>query len=311
MQHAGVGPALQLLHRVDAVHPRLRIGDHDPGRQELAELRPRQHPLLHQHLDARGRRQVAVLVVRALRQDQVHLLERVQHREAVGDHRRVVVLLVEAAAEMLSRLWNASRNFERLSAVRTSGHRAACEPQAVLVVVLVVAAHDRQPVLLVLDVAPEQVVQRPQRIDLEVRQRIVAPVPRGFWNRRAIAFIVCTSIPSSCQYDQISSSRQGWVSLSRRMPKQFSGSSSSMRGEHRALERHVPHLVADQGEVGQGGVWRSVHGLQVLVPQAAQMTCVPTRRTTRSRSRRSKWKFRSATPQFTITKASVATFRRR
>ena len=86
-------------------------------------------------------------------------------------------------------------------------------------VVLVVAAHDAQPVLLVLDVAPEQVVERPQRIDLQIGQRIVVlPSPRTFWKRRVIAFIVCTSMPSSCQYDQISSSRQGLVSLSCKIP---------------------------------------------------------------------------------------------
>ena len=58
-------------------------------------------------------------------------------------------------------------------------HRAALEPQTVVVVVLVVAADDAQPVLLVLDVAPEQVVQRPQRIDLQVGQRIVRRRRRG------------------------------------------------------------------------------------------------------------------------------------
>ena len=93
MQHAGVGPALQLLHRVDAVHPRLGIGHHDAGRQKLAELGPREQPLLHQHFDARRRGQVAELVVRTLRQDQVHFLQRIQHREGVGLDRRVVVLL--------------------------------------------------------------------------------------------------------------------------------------------------------------------------------------------------------------------------
>ena len=52
-------------------------------------------------------------------------------------------------------------------------HRLAVERQAVLVVVLVGAALSRvSRLLLVLDVAPEQVVERPQRIDLQVRQRI-------------------------------------------------------------------------------------------------------------------------------------------
>src|SRR5450830_209463 len=43
--------------------------------QKFAEFGPRQHPLLHQHLDARRRRQVAKLVVRALRQDQMDFLQ--------------------------------------------------------------------------------------------------------------------------------------------------------------------------------------------------------------------------------------------
>ena len=41
-------------------------------------------------------------------------------------------------------------------------------------VVLVGAALHREQVLLVLDVAPQQVAERPQRIDLEMRQRIAA-----------------------------------------------------------------------------------------------------------------------------------------
>ena len=43
---------------------------------------------------------------------------------------------------------------------------------------------------------------------------------RLFWKRRAMAFIVCTSIPCSCQYDQINSSRLGQVSRLLRMPSQ-------------------------------------------------------------------------------------------
>ena len=72
-----------------------------------------------------------------------------------------------------SRLWNASRNFERVSAGLIALHGAAVEPQAVVVVVLVVAPDDAQAVLLVLDVAPQQVVERAQRIDLEVGERIL------------------------------------------------------------------------------------------------------------------------------------------
>ena len=86
-----------------------------------------------------------------------------------------------------------------------------------------------------------------------------------------MAFIDCTSMPSSCQYDQISSVRHGMGELVAQDAEAVLGQFVVDAGEHRALERHVPHLVADQGEVGQGGVRRSVHGLQVFVPQTAQM----------------------------------------
>ena len=68
-----------------------------PARNSRISGRARS-PLLHEHLDARRRGQVAELVVRAFREQQVHLLERVQHGEGVGDDRRVVVLLVEGDA---------------------------------------------------------------------------------------------------------------------------------------------------------------------------------------------------------------------
>ena len=100
VQDADIGPALQLLHGIDAVHPRLGIGDHNAGRQEFAELGSGQEPLLHQHLDPRRRGQVTELVVGPLRQDQVHFLQRIQHREAIRDHRGVVVLLEKDRAEM-------------------------------------------------------------------------------------------------------------------------------------------------------------------------------------------------------------------
>jgi hypothetical protein len=59
------------------------------------------------------------------------------------------------------------------------GHRLADQGQPIVVIVLVGPTRHRQAVILILDEAPEQVVQRPQRIDLQVRQRIAgtaAPV---------------------------------------------------------------------------------------------------------------------------------------
>ena len=76
-------------------------------------------------------------------------------------------------------------------------------------VVLVGAALHREQVLLVLDVAPQQVAERPQRIDLEVRERVAAARRADVLEAPAIALMLCTSMPSSCQYDQISSSRHG------------------------------------------------------------------------------------------------------
>ena len=51
-------------------------------------------------------------------------------------------------------------------------HRFALQAQAVVVVVLGAATVDGEPVLFVLGVAPEQVAQWPQRIDLQIRQRV-------------------------------------------------------------------------------------------------------------------------------------------
>ena len=82
-----------------------------------------------------------------------------------------------------------------------AGDRLAEQADAVLVLVLVGAPLDGQQVPLVLHVAPDEVVDGAQRVDLEAGQRVVArcsPSAR-FWKRREIAFIVWTSMPSSCQ----------------------------------------------------------------------------------------------------------------
>ena len=102
----------------------------------------------------------------------MHFLERVEQREAVGDDRRVVVLLVE------------DRRSDAAGCGTPRGTSSGCRPAAASAPpcrrasgrsdgrTRRRAASTRQPVLLVLDVAPEQVVERPQRIDLEMRQRI-------------------------------------------------------------------------------------------------------------------------------------------
>ena len=55
---------------------------------------------------------------------------------------------------MLRSVWNASRNFDRLSAVPRAVDRLAGQPQPVVVIVFVVAAHHAQAMLLVLDHSP-------------------------------------------------------------------------------------------------------------------------------------------------------------
>src|SRR5690242_21407442 len=100
----------------------------------------------------------------------MHLPEGVQHREGVGDHGCVVVLLVEdrrAVKQVVERV-EESRAALRASRV---WHRLAEQRKPVLVVVLIRSAGYRQPVLLVLDVAPEEVAEGPQRIDRQVRDR--------------------------------------------------------------------------------------------------------------------------------------------
>ena len=65
-----------------------------------------------------------------------------------------------------------------------------------------------------------------------------------FWNRQLMAFMARTRRPSSSQYDQISSRKQGLVSFSARMPKQIwaasSRSSAVDDGDVRSLSRISP-----------------------------------------------------------------------
>ncbi len=142
-------------------------------------------------------------------QQQVHLLERVQQREGVGDDRGVVVLLVEdraagaagcgtprgtssgcrpaaARARPCRRASARSGGRTRTRGAPRSGGaaRPGCSPRAGCSA----AAADRSRG------APADRVRRGAR---------------RFWKRRLIALMVWTSIPSSCQYDQISSSRHG------------------------------------------------------------------------------------------------------
>ena len=201
---------------------------------------PGQQPLHDQHLGPGRGRQVAELVVRALGEDQVRLPQGVQQREAVGDDGGVVVLLEEQWLR-LSRVWNDSRNFDRAvrqppgpgrparSGVSPYSWSYSNGPPA-----------HRQPVDLVLRPAPEQVVQRAQRIEVEAGERVAARrASRRFWKRARIALSVWTSMPSSCQYDQISSMASGPVSLRPQDPVAVAVDLG------RALQRDVAEPVAD------------------------------------------------------------------
>src|SRR5215471_1350302 len=60
------------------------------------------------------------------------------------------------------------------SAVRAAdlGHRLTEQLEPVFMVIFVRPSRDRQPMLLVLDKAPEEVIQRAQGVDLQHGQRI-------------------------------------------------------------------------------------------------------------------------------------------
>ncbi len=99
-------------------------------------------------------------------------------------------------------------NFERLSAGRSAWMAL---PRSEMPYSWSYSAPRRlsgQPVLLVLDIAPEQVIQRPERIDGDMGKRI--PVGHASHILEATADSIHRlhkTSPPSCQYDQISSIR--------------------------------------------------------------------------------------------------------
>ena len=80
-------------------------------------------------------------------------------------------------------------NFDRLSAGIEIRHGLTDERQPIMMLVLMGPARHRQPVVLVLDEAPDQIVQRPQGIEFEFPQWIVRRTT-PILETRAIAFIV-------------------------------------------------------------------------------------------------------------------------
>ncbi|MCY1230446.1 hypothetical protein D9M72_428580 [compost metagenome] len=106
----------------------------------------------------------------------MRLLQCIKHREGIGLHGRIVVEPVEARDDGEQRV-------ERLQEFRPAIGRAhivdrlARQPQPVVMVIFVVAPHDAQAMLLVLDIAPQQVIERPQRIDLHIGEGIILQRP--------------------------------------------------------------------------------------------------------------------------------------
>ena len=70
-----IRPPLQTLHAVHLAHPGLFIWNHRAATQKLSHLRSAEEPLHHQHLNPRGPRQVAKLVMSALREYQVYFAQ--------------------------------------------------------------------------------------------------------------------------------------------------------------------------------------------------------------------------------------------
>src|SRR5687768_16078189 len=70
-----ITPVLHTLHRVHLAHPRLIVWIHRAAAQKLTHLRSAEEPLHQQHLDTRGPRQVAKLVMSALCEYQMYFAQ--------------------------------------------------------------------------------------------------------------------------------------------------------------------------------------------------------------------------------------------
>ena len=153
MEDVGMRPVMHLVERGDTVHPRLGIGYHRSRKQELPQLGSCKDVLLHQHLDAGGRRQVAILVVGSFAQDQMDLFERVHHGETIGHHGRIVILFIELDTQVQQGV----ERLDELAAAVRGTQTADCfalQRDAIMMVVFIGAASYRQPVLLILDISP-------------------------------------------------------------------------------------------------------------------------------------------------------------
>ena len=76
-------------------------------------------------------------------------------------------------------------------------------------------------------------------------------VIRRFWNRARMALSVCASMPSSCQYDQISSTASGAVRCERRMPYALRGTAP---GGLSGMSASRSRMMRRYGSTAVGGV---------------------------------------------------------
>ena len=86
-----------------------------------------------------------------------------------------------------------------------------------------------------------------------------------------MALIVCTNIPSSCQYDQINSSKHGSVSLCLQDAETFFWQVSIFKTV--SYEPDITEFVPDQSQIGERLALRAVHKLEVFAPQIPQINC--------------------------------------
>ena len=234
MEHVRVGPPLQPLHRVHRAHPPFGIGDHEAARAGTRASPGARAAIAARSISlARRPRQVAELVVRALGEDQVEVAQRDQQRE-----RRPALPCCRSRPGRTGRSAAAGRG-------TPGGTSSASRP----------AAPRRRPTgrdrsrtgggTRMRGAPPRAGSARPgcsprgSRSSGRSGRARIRPAGRArcaatFWKRSAMALVVCTSIPSSCQYVQMSSSRHG--------PRPM-----RHRTERRHLESRVTEYVLDDG----------------------------------------------------------------
>src|SRR5829696_5527234 len=99
------------------------------------------------------------------------LAQRTEQRETVGDNCRVGVLAIEARSPVQEIV----KGFDKLrAAIRRAqlGNGFADDLQPIVMVVFISPAGNGQAIVFVLNETPEEIVQRAEWINLEIRQRV-------------------------------------------------------------------------------------------------------------------------------------------